>query len=281
MTTPVAPLTLYALYVYPIKSAGGIAVMTSEVGPRGLHLDRRWMVVNAAGRLVTQREFPRMALVRVHVEVSGLRLEAPQMPALTVPFEPLGASRHAEVWDDVMSGRSVSAQARSWWSDYLQGDFDLIYMPDEVERWQQGKPYRSMLSFADGNPFHLVTEASVSDLNARSPRQVTALTFRPNLVVGGALAPCEEDRWRRIRVGEVGFEVVESCARCGIVNVTADGRMGAEPLRTLTRTRLRDKKVPFGQHLIQDAPFAERIGRLRVGDVVTVLEVADTPNPMY
>lgn len=273
-------LTLSALYIYPIKSAGGIPLQSSEVGPRGLRHDRRWMVVDPAGRLVTQREFPKMRLIRVRLGSSGLEVEAPVMPPLEVPYQPQGEPRHAEVWGDAMSGVSVSAEAKRWFSLYLSEGCDLLYMPDEVERWQGGKPYRSLLSFADGNPFHLITEASVAYLNAQLRRPVTAETFRPNLVIGGGEA-YSEDFWRRIQVAELRLAVVESCARCCVVNVTPEGRMTAEPLRTLARTRSRGKAVLFGQHLVQDAPPAERFGYLKVGDMVEVLEVGSTANPVY
>ncbi|WP_425145064.1 MOSC domain-containing protein [Deinococcus sp.] len=276
------PLTLSALYIYPIKSAGGLSLSASELGPRGLTHDRRWMVVSASGRLVTQREFPKLRLIRVALERSGLRVEAPELPTLHLPFQPQGARRQADMWGDLMVGVSVSPEARGWFSDYLGGDFDLLYMPDDVQRWQpDGRPYRSLLGFADGNPFNLITEASLAHLNTHLAHSVTAQEFRPNLVVAGDLSAYAEDGWRRIRVGTVGFEVVESCARCSIVNVSADGRMLAEPLRTLARTRMRGGVIPFGQNLVQDAPLDRRSGTLRVGDVLEVLETGETPNLVY
>ena len=282
MPTPPAPLTLSALYIYPIKSAGGIQVSASEVGPRGLHLDRRWMVVDHERQPVTQRQFPRMRQLQVSLEDVGLLVEAPGMPALHVPAQPQGTCQQIDFWGDEVGGIRVSDEASAWFGRYLDEGCDLLHMPEDADRWQPtGRPYRSLLTYVDGNPFNLITEASLADLNTRSPRPVTVQDFRPNLVISGDALPYSEDCWRRIRVGDVRFEVVESCARCSIVNVTGEGKMSAEPLRTLTRTRQRDRKVPFGQNMVQDAPYAERSGHLRVGDVLEVLEVGDTPNPMY
>ncbi|ULH17130.1 MOSC N-terminal beta barrel domain-containing protein (plasmid) [Deinococcus sp. KNUC1210] len=282
MPTPPAPLTLSALYVYPIKSAGGIQLDSSEVGPRGLHLDRRWMVIDQGRQPVTQRQFPRMRQLQVTLEGAGLRVEAPGMPRLHVPAQPQNEGRSIDFWGHEVGGTEVSDEVTAWFSDYLEDGCTLLHLPDDVERWQPtDRPYRSLLAYVDGNPFNLITAASLADLNTRSPRPVTVHDFRPNLLIGGDTAPYSEDCWRRIRVGELHFEVVESCARCSMVNVTEEGRMSAEPLRTLTRTRQRDRKVPFGQNMVQDAPYAERTGRLRVGDVLEVLEVGDTPNPMY
>ena len=278
--TPPNRLTLSALYIYPIKSAGGVSLPASDLGPTGLTHDRRWMVIDAAGRPVTQREQPRLKLVAVALEAGGLQVSAPQMPVLQVPFAPQGEARSVDMWGLALRGVAVAAAA-SWFSTFLGGDFALVWMPADVQRFQpEGRPYRSQISFVDGNPFHLITEASLADIAAQVSRPVGTSEMRANLVVSGGPA-YQEDFWRRIRVGEVAFEVVESCARCAVINVTASGERSAEPLRTLARTRLRDQAVPFGQHLVQDAPPAQRFGHLRVGDVLEVLEVGSTPTPMY
>ncbi|WP_161880928.1 MOSC domain-containing protein [Deinococcus alpinitundrae] len=278
--TPLDRLTLSALYIYPIKSAGGVSLPASDLGPTGLTHDRRWMVVDAAGRPVTQREQPRLKVVEVTLGMDSLQVNAPQMPALQVPFAPQGEARAVDMWGQPLRGVCVEAAA-NWFSTFLDGDFGLVWMPADVERFQpDGRPYRSQISFVDGNPFHLITEASLADIDAQVSREVGAAEMRPNLVISGGRA-YQEDFWRRIRVGEVAFEVVESCARCAVINVTASGERSAEPLRTLARTRLRNQAVPFGQHLVQDAPPAQRFGHLRVGDVLEVLEVGSTPTPMY
>ena len=274
-------LFLSALYIYPIKSAGGISVQSSDVGPRGLTHDRRWMVVDASGRPITQREFPKMRLIRLAQAGNAWQVDAPQMPSLSVPHRPQGKRRQINMWGTPLSAVSVSAEAAEWFGQYLGSDADLVYLPSDVQRFQPAeRPYNSLLSFVDGNPFHLITEVSLADLNARINRQVSAHEFRPNLVISGGEG-YQEDFWRRIRVGGLGFEVVESCARCSIVNVNEEGKLVAEPLRTLARTRQIDKAVPFGQHLVQDAPQEQRGGWLQVGNAVEVLEVGQTANPIY
>lgn len=278
---PEPALTLSALYVYPIKSAGGVPLQHSELGPRGLAHDRRWMVVDAAGRPVTQREFSAMRLIDVGLEDRGLRVSAPGMPPLSVPWQPQGQRRAVDMWGDPLGGVTVSAQATAWVSAYLGGTFDLVYLPDDARRWQpDSRPFSSLLSFVDGNPFHLISEESLAAFNADLTRPVGHAEFRPNLVITGGAA-YGEDFWRRVRIGGVAFEVVESCARCVIVNVRPDGTRGADTLRTLARVRRHGQAAVFGQQLVQDAPHARRTGQLRVGDAVSVVEVADTVNPVY
>lgn len=278
---PNPALYLTALYIYPIKSAGGVSLQSSEIGPRGLTHDRRWMVIDPAGKPVTQREFSSMRLMELELEEGGLRVTAPAMPVLSVLWQPLGHSRAVDMWGDPLSAVTVSPEATAWISAYLGGDFDLVYLPDEAQRWQPDfKPFSSLLSFVDGNPFHLISEASLADFNGHLERPVGQAEFRPNLVVSGGEAYAE-DFWRRIRIGSVKFEVVESCARCVILNVLPDGTRGIEALRTLARTRRHGQSVVFGQHLIQDAPNSMRTGHLHVGDIMHVTEVAETVNPVY
>ncbi|CAM3186901.1 MOSC domain-containing protein [Deinococcus saxicola] len=273
--------TLSALYIYPIKSAGGVPLQHSEIGPRGLTHDRRWMVVDAAGKPVTQRKFPNMRLIGVALGDDGLYVTAPGMSALAVPWQPQGTRRAVDMWGDLLMGLSVSSEAIAWTSAYLGGDFDLVYLPDDVQRWQPDyKPFGSLLSFVDGNPFHLISEKSLADFNRHLTRPVGHAEFRPNLVVSGGVA-YGEDFWRLIGIGNMKFEVVESCARCVILNVQPDGMRGAETLRTLARVRRHGQAAVFGQHLVQNAPYDQRTGQLHVGDTVQVQAVADTVNPVY
>ncbi len=275
------PVTLSALYIYPIKSAGSVPLQQAEIGPRGLTHDRRWMVVDAAGRPVTQREFSSMRRIEVTLNGDGLHVTAPGMPALAVPWQPLGDRRAVDMWGDPLSSVTVSVEATAWISAFLDGTFDLVYLPDDAQRWQpEYKPFGSLLSFVDGNPFHLISEESLAAFNASLTRPVSHAEFRPNLVISGGTA-YGEDFWRRIRVGNVAFEVVESCARCVILNVLPDGTRGAETLRTLARVRRHGQAAVFGQHLVQDAPHDQRMGQLQVGDAVEIVEVADTVNPVY
>ena len=189
---PPHPITVRALYIYPIKSAGGVALQRSELGPRGLNHDRRWMVTDAAGRPVTQREFSGMRLIGVELSAGGLSVRAPGMPPLSVPWQPHGERRAVDMWGDPLSGVSVSAEATAWISAYLGGAFDVVYLPDDAQRWQPAyKPFSSLLSFADGNPFHLIGEASLADFNRQLGRPVGHAEFRPNLVIGGAPAYAE------------------------------------------------------------------------------------------
>ena len=260
---------LRGLYVYPIKSAGGIPLDVSDVDERGLRHDRRWMLVDEAGRFMSQRRFPRMALIGVRIEHDGLIVDAPDMPSLKVPLQPpAGRLMLVRVWDDLVESLTVGDDADRWFSEFLNVRCRLVYLPDRSLRPVDpayGGP-GDQVGLADGFPFLLISEASLADLNARLEQPVPMNRFRPNLIVGGC-EPFAEDGWRLVRIGPITFRVVKPCARCAIT--TVDQRTAAtskEPLRTLARFRRSGTKVLFGQNLIHD-----ETGIIRIDDPVEVI----------
>ncbi|MGF1495470.1 MAG: MOSC domain-containing protein [Elainellaceae cyanobacterium] len=263
-------LHLSALYIYPIKSAAGIAVDTAIVEPRGLQRDRRWMIIDAQRRFMTQRQHPRMALIQVALDAETLTVTAPGMPSLSLPLQleaREGNSRlQVEVWGDWCTAIPAGDDSRNWFSEFLQTDCQLVYMPDDAHRpaghGRHGEEYP--VSFADGYPFLLISQASLDDLNQRLGEPVPMDRFRPNLVVTGCEA-FAEDGWNTFQVGGVPFQVAKSCSRCVIPTVDqATGVRGQEPMKTLATYRRWDGEIWFGQNLIQTG-----LGMLKLGDRVT------------
>jgi uncharacterized protein len=262
-------LALESLHVYPIKSCGGYAPSSAEVEERGFRLDRRWMLVDEGGTFVSQREAPRLALVKTSVGPEALRVEAPGMPPLEVPLVPEGRRMLSTVWSDTVETIPAGEGADRWFGRFLGARCRLVYLPDDSIRLvdpRYGTP-GDHVSLADGFPFLLASAASLEDLNKRLGKPVPINRFRPNLVVRGC-GPFAEDGWRRVRIGGIAFRVAKPCARCVITTVDQQtGVAGKEPLRTLARFRKFGGKALFGQNLIPDSP-----GTLRVGDPLEVLE---------
>ena len=263
-------MQLSGLYLYPIKSTAPLPVQDALVEPRGLRHDRCWMVVDAEGRFLTGRQLPRVTLVRALPQEAGLKLEAPGMSSLSVAFPSALASVPVDVWKSEVQARPVAAEVNEWLSAFLQRPVRLVHMDGEVSRPMTDKQAQpgDEVSFADAFPLLLVSQAALEGLNARLAKPVSMLQFRPNLVVDGVPAHAE-DGWRRIRIGEVEFEVAKPCVRC--IFTTVDPSRGerdpdGEPLRTLIGYRRSADGVTFGQNLIPRS-----CGRIRVGDRVEVL----------
>jgi uncharacterized protein YcbX len=265
------PATLASIHIYPLKSCAPLACDVATVEPRGLARDRRWMVVDAQGKFLTGRQLPRLTLVTATPTTDGLLLNATDMPALRVATPPVdGARLPALVWDSPVTPLLAAVDAHAWISDFLGRPCRIVYMDADCIR--AADPHYAAahdeVSFADGFPMLLISQAALDMLNAKLRRPVSVLRFRPNLVIAGT-DPHAEDGWKRVRIGAAEFDVVKPCIRC--VFTTVDFERGdfdpdGEPLRTLLTYRRTTKGVAFGQNLIP-----RRLGALRVGDTVEVL----------
>lgn len=253
-------LELTRLFIYPLKSAQGIEVASANVMERGLEHDRRFMLVDPDGNLVTARQQAKLLTVSSRMESELFIFNAPKMSELRVPLQPDGPELQVRVWFDWMLALNVGVEAGEWFSDLFSSSLRLVWMPDRSARQMNPEFGPSRLSFADGNPLHLIQESSLSDLEGRVGTPLGVERFRPNLVVRGTDA-YSEDGWSKLRLGSLELKVHEPCARCMMLNLEpATGSIGVEPLRTLAGYRRQEKKVLFGQHL-----HALNLGELRVG----------------
>lgn len=260
--------------IYPVKSTRRIALQESEVLPRGLPWDRRWMLVDAEGRFIAAPQEPSLAIIDTRIGDTTLEISVNGRDTLRLPLCPDNReTMPVVVWKDRCDAVLAGKEADEWFSDYLGLPCRLVQMTDDLVRGvnqHYGQP-GDQVSFADGFPLLLTSEASLNDLNSRLPTPVSMRRFRPNLVVDGD-TPYAEDAWRRIRVGEVEFEGVKNCSRCVFTTIDPDTGIkhpDKEPLRTLSTYRRKGKSVVyFGQNLIPRSG-----GTIRVGDAVEVLEM--------
>ncbi len=269
-------VTISALYVYPVKGLKGIALESARCTERGLEHDRRWMVVDAAGHFLTQREHPRMATVWTELGAATLELSAPDAGSVEVPLDPGGApALPVRVWSSVCEALPVSREADAWLSAYLGLDCRLVYMPQSTRRASNARYTDSerLVGFADGYAYLVAGEASLADLNARlAARGHPALPmnrFRPNLVVAGSAAYAE-DGWKDIRIADAALRAAKPCGRCQVTTTNqATGEVeGPEPLATLATYRQSEE---FGVMFAMNF-YALRGGTVRVGDAVRGVE---------
>jgi uncharacterized protein YcbX len=265
-----APTLLTDLYLYPVKSLGGLRVPAAEVTPRGLRHDRRWLVVDPRGQFLTQRTQPQMALLHLEYAHNGFiirHIQRPDLRPLLVPFEAEHkGTQFVTVWDDMVFAYRGLPEHDQWLSEALGQPVRLVHMPDAALREADGGNAPSLVSFADAYPFLLIGQASLDDLNQRLPTGPVPMNrFRPNLVVSGAEAYAE-DTWHHFELGGLSFQGIRPCARCVLTTTDQQtGQRGSEPLRTLASYRGVGNKVMFGMNVVGP----ER-GELRVGAPLTV-----------
>ncbi|MGP6489490.1 MOSC N-terminal beta barrel domain-containing protein [Duffyella gerundensis] len=264
-------ITLSRLFVYPVKSMRGLQLSHTQALESGLAFDRVFMLTEPDGTFISARQFPEMVLFTPILLPEGLLIIAPDNSKAFIRFADFSSdSVTTEVWGNSFIAHVASDSINEWLSNFFPRPVQL--------RWTGTKPARRVerfeqvpLSFADGFPYLLINMASLRDLQKRCPAGIRPEQFRPNLLISGADA-WDEDSWKRIKIGEVTFDMPKPCSRCVFTTIGSEsGRRhpDGEPLATLQRFRSAKTSgdIDFGVNLI-----ALNSGIIRAGDSVTVLE---------
>lgn len=266
-----AQLKVSHLYIYPIKSLGGIAMQTAQVLKKGLQHDRRWMLVDENNVFLTQRVHNNMALFRMSFADNGFTVSYDGQQ-LNIPQTFEGDPVRAKIWDDEVTVQEVSTSHSEWFSKNVGINCKLVAFPEQNDRLVDVK-YRigdDHVSLADAYPLLLVGQSSLDDLNARLKSPVPMNRFRPSVVFTGG-DPFEEDTWSRFNIGELSFAGVKPCKRCVLITVDQEtAKKGAEPLATLSTYRRKDNGVYFGQNTIPTTT-----GKISIGDEIIVNSSVD------
>lgn len=263
---------LAALHRYPVKSCAPRPQASALVERRGMQHDRRWMVVGADGHFITGRQYPRLTLLQAEIEGVRLQLRAEGLEPITVdPPRATDPRLLVTIWRNRVEAPLAADAANDWISAFMGRDCRLVHMDAAAVRPVDPQFARAgdEVSFADAYPLLLTSTASLQDLNMRLALPVGMLRFRPNIVIEGGVA-YEEDGWKRLRIGDLEFDVAKPCSRC--VFTTVDPATGAfdpsgEPFKTLSQYRQAPGGVMFGMNLI-----ARGEGMLRLGDTLEVLD---------
>lgn len=258
------------LYVYPVKSCAGVQVQDVILTETGLEFDRAWMVVDDKGHFLTQRELPRMALIKPQLRHSDMVLRAPGMLALHIALDQVEEPVRVQVWKDEVQAYDMGAIAAQWFTDFLGQPARLVRFDPEHKRvcslqWTGG--VEALNQFSDGYPLLVISEASLAQFNekmvAAGSAPVGMERFRPNIVLGDApgdqeLAPHDEDRIELLQIateqGVVELKPVKPCPRCPIPNIDPATATSSPEVGDMLQTYRQDARVngalTFGMNLI-------------------------------
>jgi len=260
------------LYVYPIKSLGGIKLDSAELTDRGFQYDRRWMLVNEQNEFLTQREFPQMALLQTEITNSGIKVSQKKNvnENILVPFNAESNYKiTVRVWDDMCDAIFVNDHFSDWFSDQLKIRCKLVYMPDDsIRRVDRRYAFNNeTTSFSDGYPILMISEESLADLNSRLINSLPMNRFRPNMVIKD-VRPYEEDEMDQFDINGINFYGVKLCSRCVITTTNQDtAEKNKEPLKTLATYRTKNNNVYFGQNVLYNGN-----GKISVGNTINVIK---------
>jgi len=280
-TAPDEELLLSSLHLHPIKSCAGIAVDEALLIETGLEHDRAWMVVDADGEFVTQRELPRMALIKPTLRASDAVQRAPGMLALHLLLDTVEAPCRVRVWDDTVAAYDMGDLAAQWFSDFLGRPLRLARFDPAGRRLADPKwtgPFEAETAFSDGFPLLVTSTASLAELNRRllaaGHDAVSMQRFRPNIVLDGVADAHGEDFIDELRIespdGPVLLKLVKPCGRCTIPDVdpasAAQGHAVGDALSAYRAEPRIGGGLAFGMNAIVVSGIEHR---LRVGARIT------------
>ncbi len=276
-----AQLRVTRLRTYPVKSMAGNDVEWATVEPWGLAGDRRWALVDEAGKNVTARRMN--GLLGLRAELCGdtaIRISDRSGSAITVGV-PHAGSPTPVGFSGLDQATPASREANDWISARAGAEVRLVWQADPTARpvaAEDGGLPGDVVSLADAAPLLLATESSMLQLNEwfaadeenAESAALDIVRFRPNLVIDGD-APFAEDHWSRLWIGDIEFRRTELCDRCSIPTIDpATLHRGKEPTRTLAKYRMWDHSTWFGIRIAPVDLDASRTNVISVGDAVEI-----------
>ena len=262
-------MILSEIWIYPIKSLGGISISSSKTLTSGLELDRRFMLIDEADSFITQRQNPQLATLGVQLKDGFLHVFAKQNPdySIDIPLEiPRENHTISSIWKSRVNSFVAPKELNDWFSDYLSQKIRIVSMDIENMRRRtlNVAPYKTDMSFADGYPYLALSKESVHQLNSEITEEIDIRQFRANLIFEQGKA-FQEDNMKKFSIGTSSFRMVKPCVRCQVITINQDtGSKSKEPLAHLSKTRNKGNGVIFGMNA---ALLSE--GVINVGDNIT------------
>jgi len=254
--------TIQSIYIYPIKSLGGINLSSALAQPAGLQYDRRWMLVDEQNDFMTQRNYAEMCLFHqsINKHFLSIQFKAHQID-IPLAYEEKELET-CQIWEDKTEAYEVDAQVSEWFSTHLKKSCRLMRINKNHKRIHTEKGNLKM-SLADGYPYLFIGTASLEYLNNKLDEAVPMNRFRPNVVVKTDKQH-EEDTWKDFSIANTDFKGSHPCGRCRVVSINQQtANIGKEPLKTLSTYRREGQRVNFGMNV-----FCEHEGIIKVGETL-------------
>lgn len=246
-------ISISDLFIYPIKSSKGININSTTILKTGFEFDRHFAVINAQNKIITARENTNLLSVISGVYHQKLTLSHPEHETITINLtEAINTAIEVIIFKNYTVGKLIHNEANKWFSNVLKEPCQLIKIDNTKLRTIKDDTNENKIAFTDAFPIHIVTTASINDLNTKLESPINDNRFRPNIILSGTKAYEEED-WKTVFIGNCEFDVIIPTERCSLITInplSLEKDIQQEPLRTLAKNKKSSKKVKFGIYLI-------------------------------
>lgn len=252
--------TVAVIFTSPVKSLALNQPESVTVGYSGIVEDRRFHLVDAEGRLLTQRQQGRLVLVRAEYfdDTEALTLRFPDGQQVDGPTE-LGGPVNTVIWGRQVSGREVTGT----WNEVLSS-----FCGSTVRLVKTDNPGDSF----DEYPVSLLSQSSIDFLDGRvnGAPKFEGRRFRPTFLIDGC-SPHEEDFWIGgvVQIGTgLRIRLVSPDPRCAITTLDPDtGERDFDVLKLVLSYRPNPRAAYFGVYGVVDST-----GTVSVGDPVELVQ---------
>jgi hypothetical protein len=232
-------IRIESLYYAPVKSLALASLERARLEKPGIPGDRAFFIVDAEGRLATQREYGRLVQVRPSYDAATGRLELSFPDGRVVAgVAEQGEAVTTSFWEErAVEGYAVPGDWGEALSEFIGTKLTLV------------KAAKAGTSF-DGYPLSLCSTASLNALARAAGRDaVDGRRFRQNIYISGT-APHEEDTWLggEVRVGSALLRVKMLDPRCAMTTHSPDtGEIDLNTLKIIASYRTdQPKQANFG-----------------------------------
>ena len=256
--------TIATIHYAPVKSLGLLSADRAGITSRGIAGDRRFMLLDPAGRVITQRQVGALTRVRAEYADDGRSLRMSFPDGRVVEGAPEAAGRAMTVlWGRVMEGNVMGGEWGAALSEFCGMEVRL-FESDAAGACFDEFPV-SVISRATIEYLSSLTSEITGGAKSFEPER-----FRPTLLLDGC-DPHEEDGWlgKAVHVGDgLRLRMVARDPRCAITTLDPKtGERDYDTLRLILSYRPSVRAAYLGVYGIVESPGTAAVGDgVKVGD---------------
>lgn len=253
-----------SLFIYPVKSLGGISLQNTELTSMGMKYDRNWMLIDKDNRAVTQRDFSKLSTLKTELEQEGILVKSSNSEIIIPYCKNSENSHRAGLWRSKIVVNEINREINHWFSEFLSSEVSLVKTAENAARKAGNTGNR--VKFHDSDQLLILGQSSVDNLNSKLENKIDFSRFRPNIVFDGN-EPHKEDNWENVIVGSAHLARRKKCSRCRVINIDqTTGNDFKEPLKTLAAYRKEGNHVHFGSYY--NCLNYSKMPKISVGDAI-------------